>query len=153
MVFKSLFGYCMILLIVIVAAIMPYEGFWFHLISNLCIVVVVHFYFVYTRRCKWFTAEGAYWVEDGVVFVAKGKKTYALNNIQAVYGTTISYLGYVKSGMLRIDLDGKKIVLVSCSSDGIENFSDSGLYSLYETVLQNNTGLKKDDTEEFLYNL
>ncbi len=143
-----------ILSIIVIAASLPYEGFWFHLISNLAVCVIVHFYFTLMKRCKWFICEGTYWVEDGVVFIEKGKKTHSLNGVKAVYGTTISYLGYAKSGMLRIDYGNKKkVILISRSTEGIENFSDCDLYALLETVLEHNPNLQKSDDPDFFYEL
>ena len=100
---------------------------------------------------EFFHREGVYWTEDGILFLKKGKKTYELKNVKNIYGTTISYFGFARSGALRITLENKTIVLISPWAEGIKNFSHTELLYLFETILEYNLQLKKDDEEDFWY--
>lgn len=135
----------------VILAKIPHENFWFRGVVMLSCFVITHFYFKVTRNYKCFTNSGAFWVEDEIIFLETRKKTYSLNNIKGLCGTTISFVGYIKSGMLKIDFNHKTLTLVSLSTESIKSFSDSGLYDLFETVLQHNTNLKKVDSLDFFY--
>lgn len=131
----------------------PRENFGFDLVTIICCCVITHFFFRLTQNCKCFTGEGAYWIEDGIVLIKTRRNTYSLNDVKALYGTTISFLGYIKSGMLKIDFNNKTLTLVALSNKDIESFCDSELYNLFETVLEYNMELKKDDKLDFCYEL
>ena len=131
----------------------PRENLGFDLSAIFTIFVITHFYFRLTQNCKCFTGEGAYWIEDGIVLIKTRRNTYSLNDVKALYGTTISFWGYIKSGMLKIDFNHKTLTLVALSSKDIESFYDYELYKLFETVLEYNTELKKDDKLDFCYEL
>ena len=123
--------------------------------SFICAFVAVsciNLFFLRTQEHKWFLREGFYWVENGIVFIEKGKKFYELKNIKALVGTTISFMSSAKSGMLKIELENKKnITFVLSSKEPIKTFSDSKLLPLFEIILENNTALKKDEALDFAY--
>ena len=58
-----------------------------------------------------------------------------------------------KSGMLVIQLDKRKIVIVSSQTTSVDSFEDSELLHLFETILKFNAKLKKDDTLDFWYEI
>ena len=126
------------------------DNFWYVISYILINLSITGFYFKYTKNCKWFLCEGAYWVEDGVVFIKTRKKTYELKNVKAIMGATL-FRGYAKSGMLKIDFGRKSITLFSPSKEGIKLFSDTLLYPLFELVLVHNPDLKRDDTPDYWY--
>lgn len=131
----------------------PHENFWFDVVCILSCCIITYFYSKFTRHCKHFTSTGAFWVEDGIILIETRKNTYSLNNIKCLSGTTISFVGYMKSGMLKIDFNHKTLTLISLSTENISSFSDCGLYNLFETVLQHNTNLKKVDSLDSFYEL
>ena len=55
--------------------------------------------------------------------------------------------------MLVIQLDKRKIVLVSSQTTSVDSFADSELLHLFETILEYNTKLKKDETLDFWYEI
>ncbi len=128
-----------------------YDDFWISWLYVAIIVVITHFYFKLTKSSKFFVREGAYWIEDGIVFIETEKKTYSLNNVEGIFGTTISFWGYNKSGMLKFDYNRKTLTLMSLEVEDIKSFSESGLYGLFETTRENNPELKKEDTYDFCY--
>ena len=122
----------------------------------LCATIMIAFLILYyqcAQRFHWFERTGAYWVEDGAVHIQIGKKTAEVKNVTWLRGTMVSAYGLAKSGMLVIQSEGKKIVLFSPSSKNITNFSQSSLLSLFETVLECNPRLKKDETLDFWYEI
>ncbi len=128
-----------------------YYGFWFRFFMFAIVFAITHFYFKLTKHSKWFICEGNYWVEDGTVFIETRKKTYSLNNVTGISGTTFSFWGYNKSGMLKFDYNRKTLTLMSLEVEDIKSFSESGLYGLFETTRENNPELKKGDTYDFCY--
>ena len=135
----------------VILAKIPHENFWFDLVVISSCCIITHFYSKFTQHCKWFISKGAYWIEDGIILIETRKKTYSLNNIKCLCGTTISFGGYIKSGMLKIDFNHKTLTFISLSTENIKTFSDSGLFNLFETVLQHNTNLEKVDSLKFFY--
>ena len=126
-------------------------NFWFFVI---CIAVSfsgMSIYYKYTDRRKWFERTGSYWVEDGTVFIQKHNKLYRIQNANWLQGTTVSAYGLAKSGMLVVRFEGGKVVLVSSSNTREDAFSDSDLLDLFETILENNPNLIKDDKLDFWY--
>lgn len=126
-------------------------NFWFFVI---CIAVSfsgMSIYFKYTDRRKWFERTGSYWVEDGTVFIQKHNKLYRIQNANWLQGTTVSAYGLAKSGMLVVRFEGVKVVLVSSLNTRQDAFSDSDLLDLFETILENNPNLIKDDKLDFWY--
>lgn len=129
-----------------------HENFWFDLICLTIVVFGIEFYFKYTQQHKWFIKKGTYWIEDGIVYIEIGGKTHKLRNVKCLVGTTISFFGHAKAGMLKIDSE-KTITLVSSSNKNMKCFSDSEIYPLFETILEYNPELKKDDTLDFAYEI
>ena len=98
-----------------------------------------------------FLKKGAYWVEDGTVFLEVNRKAYRLNSVKAVYGMTTSYFGLTKVALLKIETAERKLTLASPSIKRTECFSDSILVPLLETILENNPQLRKNTTVDFYY--
>ena len=130
------------------------HGFWSNLVFVVIYVLIhqsiMHLYCKYTQNCKYFLCCGEYWVEDKIVFI-KTKRTYELENVNAIIGTTKSFRGYAKTGMLKVDFGRKTLTLCSPSDDKINLFSDTELITLFEMILEYNTELKKDDNLEYCY--
>ena len=116
-------------------------------------LICLGFCFQYTQSCKLFIGKGKYWVEDGIVVIEIGKKVYKLNDVKTLLAKKISFFGYSysKTGILKIGNGHKTIELMSLSNKDIKIFSDSELFPLFETILENNPQLKKDDALEFYY--
>ena len=130
-----------------------YANFLYLLI---CAVVVLAFLFVYykcAQKYKWFVRQGAYWVNDGIVYIEKQNKVYQVKNVTWLRGTTVSIYGLSKSGMLVVQCEKEKIILVSFSSNEIHDFSECELLPLFETILEYNPALQKDGTLDFWYEI
>ena len=128
-----------------------YADFWYVL---LCIVIGLAFIAVYyklTERVKCFFGKGFYWAENGMVYIQKGKKIYAVQDVTWLSGTTVSVWGLAGSGMLVIQYQKKKIVLFSAVMKDGKGFADSELLHLFETVLENNDHLHKGENYAFWY--
>lgn len=110
-------------------------------------------YYKYAHHKKWFERKGYYWVENKIVYIQKKNKIYKLENVKWLRGTTISAYGIAKSGMLVIQFEKSKIILVSSSTEAVNDFSDSELLHLFETILEYNPKLKKDGTIDYWYEL
>ena len=98
-----------------------------------------------------FFKKGLYWTENETIYVQKGKKIYTVQNVTWLRGTTVSVWGLAKSGMLVIQYQKKKIVLFSAPMKDGKNFADSELLYLFETVLEHNSHLHKNDEIDFWY--
>lgn len=127
------------------------ENFWFTWICDLAVFAGVFAYFKSTEKCRLFLKKGAYWVEDGTVFLEVNRKAYRLNSVKAVYGMTTSYFGFTKVALLKIETAERKLTLASPSIKRTECFSDSILVPLLETILENNPQLRKNTTVDFYY--
>ena len=126
-------------------------NFWYVLICCVVALVSLAFYYKYTQHCRWFERKGFYWAEDGIVYIQKQNEIYALKNIRWMNGTTISVYGFAKSGILVVQSEKNKIILVSSSVSPVEKFSDSELLPLLEMILAYNDALKKDDILDYWY--
>lgn len=128
----------------------PYsEKIFFNIIYLVIAFICIHFYFKFSQKYKWFYRKGFYWVEDNIVFIEKGKKIYKLTDVKAVLGLKVSCWGYAKSGMLRVDYGRKKLAIVSTSKEEFNSFSECELFPLFETVLEYNSDLQKEDGLDF----
>ena len=78
-------------------------------------------------------------------------KIYELKKVNWLRGTTVSVYGMAKAGMLVIQSEKKKIVLVSSQTKSVDSFADSELLRIFEKILEHNTELKKDDALDFWY--
>ena len=132
------------------------HGFWSNTIFVIVYVfihyLIMHLYSKYTQNCKYFLCSGEYWIENGIVFI-KTKRTYELKNVNAVIGITKSFRDYAKTGIMKVDYGKKTLTLCSPSDDKINLFSDTELMSLFETIIENNSDLKKDGAMDFCYTL
>ena len=132
------------------------KGLLTDLPDNIFVTIVFAFiwlyaYYKFTQHCNFFERNGAYWVENEIVYIQKGKRVFEIKNVQWLKGTTASFYGMEKSGMLVIKLEKRKIVLISSSDAAIDSFSKSELFPVSETVLKYNPELKRNDTLDFLY--
>ncbi len=127
------------------------ENFWFDLI---CITVVffgISIYFRCTKGHKWFTRKGSFWSENSILFLRKGRKIYELKDVKVLFGSTFSFFGYAKTGMLKIDWGHKTLTLMAPSTKPVNSFSECELLHLFSAVLENNPNLSKDEALEFCY--
>jgi hypothetical protein len=132
------------------------KGLLTDLPDNIFVTIVVgtiwlYAFFKFTQHCNFFERNGAYWVENEIVYIQKGKRVFEIKDVQWLRGTTVSFYGMQKSGMLVINFEKRKIVLISSSDAAIDSFSKSEFFSLFETVLQYNPELKKNDIQDFWY--
>ena len=128
-----------------------YVDFWYVLF---CIVIALFcngIYYKLTEHSRAFFKKGLYWTENETVYVQKGKKIYTVQNVTWLRGTTVSVWGLARSGMLVIQCSEKKIVLFSASMKDGKSFADSELLHLFETVLERNGHLHKNDEIDFWY--
>ena len=56
-----------------------------------------------------------------------------------------------KAGMMVIKFDKKKIVLVSSQTTSVDTFANCELLHMFETILEYNTELTKDNDFDFWY--
>lgn len=121
-----------------------------------CAITAFGWFFIYykfTQRKNWFERKGTYWIENEVVYIQIKNRVYILKDVKWLRGTTVSVYGIAKSGMLVVQFGKKKIFLVSSSTTPVDNFSNSDLLYLFETILEYNPKLKKDDTFDFWYEI
>ncbi len=116
-------------------------------------LIWLYVYYKYTQKHKWFERTGAYWIKDGIVYIQKQNKIYELKKVNWLRGTTVSVYGIAKSGMLVIQSEKKKIVLVSSQATSVDSFADCELLHIFEKIVENNTELKKDDVLDFWYEI
>lgn len=118
-----------------------------------CIIMFawLYIYHKFAQKYKWFERTGEYWVKDGIVHIRKQNKVYELKKVKWLRGTTVSVYGMAKTGMLVIQFVKKKIVLVSSQTTSIDSFSDCNLLHLFETILQYNSQLIKDNDCDYWY--
>ena len=111
-----------------------YANFGYTCICAVVMFVWLYIYYAFTKHYKLFERTGAYWVENEIVYIQKGKQIFEIKNVQWLRGTTVSVYGLAKSAMLIINFEKQKIVLASSSATHIEDFSNSELIPLFETV-------------------
>ena len=130
-----------------------YANFWYSLICVTIMFVWLYIYYKCTQNRKWFERTGAYWIENGIVYIQKQNKIYELEKVNWLRGTTVSVYGMAKSGMLVIQSEKKRIILVSSQTTYVDSFADSELLHIFEKILEHNTELKKDDVLDFWYEI
>ena len=130
-----------------------YANFGYILICGIIMLICLYIYYKFTQKYKWFERTGSYWIKDETVYIQKQNKIYELKKVNWLRGTTVSVYGMAKAGMLVIQSEKKKIVLVSSQTKSVDSFADSELLHLFETILEYNTKLKKDETLDFWYEI
>lgn len=130
-----------------------YANFGYILICGIIMLIWLHIYYKFTQRHKWFERTGVYWIKDGTVYIQKQNKVYELKKVKWLRGTTVSAYGMAKSGMLVIQFDKKKIILVSSQTTSVDSFANCELLHIFETILEYNTELIKDDALDFWYEI
>ena len=130
-----------------------YANFWYFLICAIIMFVWLYVYYKFTQKHKCFEKTGSYWIKDGTVYIQKQNKIYELEKVNWLRGTTVSVYGMAKAGMLVIQSGKKKIIFVSSQATSIDSFSNCELLQLFETILEYNTDLIKDDTLDFWYEI
>ena len=128
-----------------------YADCWYVLFCIVIGLACIGIYYKLTEHSKMFFKKGLYWTENETIYVQKGKKIYTVQNVTWLRGTTVSVWGLAKSGMLVIQYQKKKIVLFSAPMKDGKNFADSELLYLFETVLEHNSHLHKNDEIDFWY--
>ena len=130
-----------------------FANFWYILICGIIMLICLFIYYKFTQKYKWFERKGAYWIKDEIVYIQIQNKIYELNKVNWLRGTTVSVYGMAKAGMLVIQSGKKKIIFVSSQATSIDSFSNCELLQLFETILEYNTDLIKDDTLDFWYEI
>lgn len=130
-----------------------YANYWYTLICATIMVIWLYFYWKFTQKYKCFEQTGAYWVKDGTVYIQKQAKIYELKKVNWLSGTTVSAYGMAKAGALVVQFDKKKLVFVSSQATSVDSFANCELLPLFETILEYNTDLTKDDTLDFWYEI
>ena len=128
-----------------------YANFIYVLFSILIALTGIVIYYKLTEHNKCFFGKGFYWAENGIVYIQKGKRIYEVQEVTWISGTRVSVWGLARSGMLVIQFSEKKIVLFSASMKDGKSFADSELLHLFETVLEHNLHLHKNDEIDFWY--
>ena len=146
---------CVLILQNAVAKLMNIEcaNFWYILIWAAIMFIWLYVYYKFTQKHKCFEKTGSYWIKDGTVYIQKQNKIYELEKVNWLRGTTVSVYGMAKVGMLVIQFGKKKIIFVSSQATSIDSFSNCELLQLFETILEYNTDLIKDDTLDFWYEI
>ena len=146
---------CVLILQNAVAKLMniEYANFWYILICAAIMFIWFHVKYKFTQKQKCIEKTGAYWIKDGAVYIQKQNKIYELEKVNWLGGTTVSVYGMAKAGMLVIQFGKKKIIFVSSQDTSIDSFSNCELLQLFETILEYNTDLIKDDTLDFWYEI
>ena len=146
---------CVLILQNAVAKLMNIEraNFWYILICAVIMFIWFDVYYKFTKKHKCFEKTGAYWIKDGAVYIQKQNKIYELEKVNWLRGTTVSVYGMAKAGMLVIQFGKKKIIFVSSQATSIDSFSNCELLQLFETILEYNTDLIKNDTLDFWYEI
>ena len=146
---------CVLILQNAVAKLMNIERviFWYLLICAAILFIWLYVYYKFTQKHKCFEKTGSYWIKDGTVYIQKQNKIYELEKVNWLRGTTVSVFGMAKAGMLVIHFGKKKIIFVSSQATSIDSFSNCELLQLFETILEYNTDLIKNDTLDFWYEI
>ena len=146
---------CVLILQNAVAKLMNIEcaNFWYILICAAIMFIWLYVYYKFTQKHKCFEKTGSYWIKDGTVYIQKQNKIYELEKVNWLRGTTVSVYGMAKAGMLVIQFGKKKIIFVSSQATSIDSFSNCELLQLFETILEYNTDLIKEDTLDFWYEI
>ena len=146
---------CVLILQNAVAKLMniEYANFWYTLICAAIMFIWLYAYYKFTQKHKCFEKTGSYWIKDGTVYIQKQNKIYELEKVNWLRGTTVSVYGMAKAGMLVIQFGKKKIIFVSSQATSIDSFSNCELLQLFETIVEYNTDLIKDDTLDFWYEI
>ena len=146
---------CVLILQNAVAKLMNIEcaNFWYILICAAIMFIWLYVYYKFTQKHKCFEKTGSYWIKDRTVYIQKQNKIYKLEKVNWLRGTTVSVCGMAKAGMLVIQFGKKKIIFVSSQATSIDSFSNCELLQLFETILEYNTDLIKDDTLDFWYEI
>ena len=146
---------CVLILQNAVAKLMniEYANFWYILICAAIMFIWLYVYYKFTQKHKCFEKTGSYWIKDGAVYIQKQNKIYELEKVNWLRGTTVSVYGMAKAGRLVIQFGKKKIIFVSSQATSIDSFSNCELLQLFETILEYNTDLIKDDTLDFWYEI
>lgn len=130
-----------------------YADFWYILICSVIMLAWLYVYYKFTKKHNWFERTGTYWVQNSTVYIKKQNKVYEISKVRWLHGTTVSVYGVAKEGMLVIQSGKQKIVLVSSQATPVDSFANCELLHLFETILENNTQLTKDDTLDFWYEI
>lgn len=128
-----------------------YANWGYILICSIIMLAWLYIYYKFTQRYKWFERTGVYWIKDETVYLQKQNKVYELKKVKWLRGTTVSVYGIAKAGMLVIQFDNKKIVLVSSQATSVDSFANCELLNIFETILEYNAQLIKDDDFDFWY--
>ena len=128
-----------------------YANPWYCLICATIMLIWLYIYYKFTQKHPWFERTGAYWIEDGTVYIQKQNKIYELKKVNWLRGTTVSVYGMVKAGMLVIQFGKKKIILVSSQTTSVDSFANCKLLHMFETILEYNSELIKNDEFDFWY--
>ena len=125
---------------------------WSWIVSGVMIILAgLAVYYKLTQNCGWFEKQGAYWVQDGIVYIHKQGKVWQLQNVTWVNGTTVSIYGMAKTALLVIQCEKQKIILASSSRETVRGFADSAMLPLLEKIVHNNPELIQDDTLDYWY--
>ena len=125
---------------------------WSWIVSGVMIILAgLAVYYKLTQNCGWFEKQGAYWVQDGIVYIHKQGKVWQLQNVTWVNGTTVSIYGMAKTALLVIQCEKQKIILASSSRETVRDFADSAMLPLLEKIVHNNPELIQDDTLDYWY--
>lgn len=125
--------------------------FWYILLCALVMLAWLFIYYKFMQRHNWFERTGFYWIKNSIVYIQKQNKIYELKNVSWLRGTTVSVYGMAKAGMLVVQTEKEKLVLVSSGAHSVDSFANCDLLPLFETVLAYNSQLTKDDDFEYWY--
>ncbi len=123
----------------------------FEIVYLVCGAVLGLIFADFMAKRQWFRQKAVYYTERGTVYVEKGRKTYALQDVKALYGTTVSSFWNTKAAMLKIESPKKRLTLIASLPHEDAKFADTELAGLFNRILACNPALQKSAEDGDLY--
>ncbi len=92
-------------------------------------------YYLLTDKLAFFSGEGSYWTEDGVLKLSLNGKTCDIKNVKELMGGTPNIFMYYYAYMY-IELPDKKLKIFGERVRLEQDFKDTELYPLFQLVLR-----------------
>lgn len=113
----------------------------YYMINVLLMILMLTLYYKITNNMSFFIGKGYYWEDEGIVYIDYKNKVYSINHIKELCGSENNIYKH-KYAVLYIQSQQDKIKIFSKPIKKTENFEDSSIYDLYETLLKNNNDLQ-----------
>jgi hypothetical protein len=103
-------------------------------------VILLSIYYLLSETWKVFRGKGFYWVEDNILYIQVGKKTYPIENVTELFGDVKSVF-HSRHAVLLLEMGQTTIKLFSTPLGPEQGFAASSLYPLYSQIRSRADGL------------